>query len=195
MKGKYRLAIVLVLTLVGGVEVYLGWSGRYGASSERSSRTPSPSPMEYFPHLKPGDPAVAFEAQRLPGGTQQIESPAEGPPTYLFVLSLTCGTCAKTVPKWNRLARELDGRARVFGIVLGSYQREQELLEEKGLAFPVVRFPNRETMERYKANKVPQTIVVAPGGTVESNVMGELTDDDIDELLSRASARGGGLSS
>jgi len=42
---------------------------------------------------------------------------------------------------------------------------------------------------------VPQTIVVAPGGTVESNVMGELTDDDVDELLSRASARGGELSS
>lgn len=186
LKGRHQLAIVIALVLFGGIEVYV-WRGEEQGSPEtpREAAT-AVTPMEYFPHLRPGDEVVAFEAERLEGGTERIEYPADGPKTYLFVLSLTCGTCAKTIPKWNRLAQELDGSARVFGIVLGSYQREQQLLKEKGLAFPAIRFPSKEIMQQYKASKVPQTILVAPGGTVESNRIGELTDDDVDELLARA---------
>lgn len=170
--------------MVGGIEVYV-WKTGQVEKTANNEQAPAIHPLEHFPHLTPGDEVVAFEATRLEGGTKRIEYPPEGKKTFLFLLSPSCGACAKTVPKWNRLASELEGRARVLGIVLGRYQSEQERLREKRLAFPVVRFPSREIMNRYKAYKVPQTIVVVPGGKVEENILGELTDQQVDELVAR----------
>ncbi len=183
MTRKRWLAVALLFLAVGGIELYIWQSGRHPGEPSSSAEAGAIHPLEHFPRLKPGEQAVAFEAERLGGGSERIDYPPDGPKTYLFQMSLTCGSCARTVPKWNRMALELEGRARVLGIVLGSYQREQELLEKKKLTFPAVRFPSREIMNAYKANKVPQTIVVAPGGTVEENVMGELSDQQVEELV------------
>ena len=43
-------------------------------------------------------------------------------------------------------------------------------------------------MNAYKVNKVPQTIVVAPGGTVEENVVGGLTDRQVEEVVALTKA-------
>ena len=145
-------------------------------------------PLEYFPHLEAGDEVPPFVAENLKGGTEAIDYPADGQKTFLFVLSPNCGSCLKMVPKWNRIVREIGDRARIFGLVVGSYQSEQKLLEQKELEFPALRFPNEELLRRYKLNKVPQTILVAPGGRVEKNVQGELTDAQVEDLLDRVSA-------
>ena len=188
MTGTRWLAVALLLLALGGIELYVWQSGKQPSERASSAETRAIHPLEGFSHLKPGEQAVAFEAERLDGGSERIDFPLDGPKTYLFLMSLTCGTCARTIPKWNRMALELEGRARVLGIVLGSYQREQELLEKKELTFPAIRFPSKEIMNAYKVNKVPQTIVVAPGGAVEENVVGGLTDRQVEELVALTKA-------
>ena len=186
MSGKRWLAIALLLLGVGGIELTIWRNGQRNSGSSSYTETRAIQPLEDFPHLKPGEQALEFEAERLDGGSERIDYPLDGPKTYLFLMSPTCGKCARTVPKWNRMASQLEGRARVLGIVLGSYQTEQRLLEKKVLAFPAVRFPSKEILNAYKVKKVPQTLVVAPGGTVEESVMGALNDQQVEELVALA---------
>ena len=62
------------------------------------------------------------------------------------------------------------------------------------LDVPAVRFPSKETMNAYKLKSVPQTIVIAPGGTVEENIVGGLTDRQVEDLWALAKS-GDGTSS
>ena len=107
----------------------------------------------------------------------------DGGKTLFFVLSPSCGTCERTIPTWNRIARQSKAPVRIFGLVVGSYQGEKRLVEEDRLEFPVLRFTEKETLQQYKISKVPQTILVAPGGKVEKAIVGKLTDEQVDDLL------------
>lgn len=188
MKDKHWLALAVGLAAVGAIEIYLWQSGR----EEANPPSPMPaSPLEFYPHLRPGETAPAFDAERLGGGRERIDFPEKGGKTFLFILSLTCGTCAKTVPLWNRLARESEGRARVFGVVVDTYQNELELMRQKNIAFPTVRFPSKAVQLRYKVTKVPQTLLIGPGGKVEKAIVGLLSDAQVEELLDQAVPGGG----
>ena len=69
-------------------------------------------PAEYVAHLEPGEVAPAFDASRFGGGQERVDYPANGGKTFVFVMSLTCGACTKTVPHWNRIADATRGQAR-----------------------------------------------------------------------------------
>jgi hypothetical protein len=188
MKDKRWLALLLLI-LVGGIELYVWKTGVHrSATQEGAAEDPA---LVYLPHLKPGEQVTEFVAENLEGGTRPIGYPADGKKTILAIVSVTCDMCAENVPMWNRMARELGDRANMYAIVLGDYQQKKGLLREEKLEFPAVRFPNRETAEEYKAFKVPQTIVVGPGGRVEDNLIGVLTEAQIGELVARATADDG----
>jgi peroxiredoxin len=186
VKQKHWLALAVFLGVVVGVELYVF---RGGPSAEESSVAPNFDPMTYFPHLEPGEIAPAFEGEYVGGGKESIGYPEGGGKTLLFVLSPSCGTCAKTIPKWSQLAAQLEPPARVFGLVIGSYQGEQRLMKDKSITFPLLRFPNRSVVEQYKISKVPQTILVAPGGRVEAAILGELNGSQVKDLLHRLAGR------
>ncbi len=183
MKQKSWLALAAVIIIVVvGVELYV-W--RSGPSEELSEDVPNFDPMTYFPHLQPGEIAQAFEGEYIAGGVESISYPDDGGMTLLFVLSPSCGTCAKTIPLWNQLAAQIEPPARVFGFVMGTYQGEKRLLEEKRLDVPLLRFPSPIVVKQYKITRVPQTILVRPGGKVETAILGELDSSQVRGLLER----------
>lgn len=192
MKEKHWLLLAAVLLAVGAVELYL-W---HGSRAEESPPPTKVNPLEYYPRLATNEIAPVFEADRIEGGRVRVEFPEDGGKTFLFVLSLTCGTCEKNVPYWNRLARESAGKVRTFGLVVDrlEYQREQALLKEKAFHFPALRFNDKDLVLRYKVTKVPHTILVGPGGRVEKTIVGALTQEQFEDLLARARADAGGAS-
>ncbi len=183
MKQKNWLALAAVIIIVVvSVELYV-W--RSGPSEELPDGAPTFDPMTYFPRLQPGEIAQAFEGEYIAGGVESISYPEDGGMTLLFVLSPSCGTCAKTIPLWNQLAAQIEPPTRVFGFVIGSYQGEKRLLEEKRLDVPLLRFPSPNVVQQYKITRVPQTILVGPGGKVETAILGELDSSQVRGLLSR----------
>lgn len=179
MKAREWQAIVAVVAVVVGIELTLVLSD-----------DPPPEPaaetgetLANYPRLGPGENVPAFEAENFAGGRERIDFSAEGGKTFLFILSPTCGSCRNTLPLWNRLAGEIEGRARVYGLVMGSYQRGKELLEEGRLGFPALRFTHQDVIQSYKVRRVPQTILVAPGGHVIEAVVGELSEAQVEDFL------------
>lgn len=184
MKEKYWALLAVLLMAAGGVELYLLERG----PEKQESLTPS----EYFPHLKPGEKVPAFDADRFGGGKERLDYPSTGGKTLVFVMSLTCGSCLKTMPHWNRIASETRGQTRTVGVVIGKYENEDELLKEKELGFPVYRFPDEKMQLVYKVSRVPQTLLIGPGGKVEQAIVGELSDAQIADLIGRAKTAGSG---
>ena len=184
MKAKHWQAIVAVLAVVVGIEIYLVLSD--DPPPEPAAETGGTAAN--YPHLGPGENAPAFEAENFSGGRERVDFSVEAGNTFLFILSPTCGSCRNTLPLWNRLAGEIEGRARVYGLVMGSYQRGKELLEEGRLGFHALRFTNQDVIQSYKVRRVPQTILVAPGGHVIEAVVGELSEAQVKEFLRLAGA-------
>jgi len=179
VKAKQWQAIVAVLAVVVGIELYL-----------LLSDDPPPEPaaesgetIASYTHIGRGENVPAFEAEDFAGGRERIEFSAEGGKTFLFILSPTCGSCRDTLPHWNRLAGEMEGRARIYGLIMGSYQRGKELHDEGSLGFPALRFTKQEVVQSYKVRRVPQTILVAPGGHVIEAVVGELSEAQVEDFL------------
>jgi hypothetical protein len=188
MNRRRWIALVVGLGVVSAIEVYV-WM----ETTETEESPPIEfNPLEYFPHLEPGDVVSAFDAEKPDGGIENIEY-SDNRKTLLFVLSSTCGTCRKNLPYWNRILGEIQGDVRVFGFIVGggsSYQKEQALLDSGEIRFPVFRFRDEETRARYKATKVPQTILIGRAGKVEMCLMGLLSDEQVDELLGRLRSSG-----
>ncbi len=188
MKERHWFLLAVVLLAVGAVELYL-WQGSQAVESPPPTKV---NPLDYAPRLQTNEIAPVFEADRMEGGRVRVEFPESGGKTFLFVLSLTCGTCQKNLPYWSRLARESGVKVRTFGLVVDKleYQKEQALLKEKALDFPALRFTDKALMLSYKVTKVPHTILVGPGGRVEKTIVGALTQEQFEDLLARARAGG-----
>jgi cytochrome oxidase Cu insertion factor (SCO1/SenC/PrrC family) len=179
-KEKVWVVVAMLLAAVGVVEIYL-WTSENpgGVATSRNAASE---------HLEPGATAPSFEAVAYSGERKRIDYPASGPKTLVFIISLTCDTCTRTVPHWNRLAREAVERARTLGVVIGNYDNEMDLLRSKNLAFEAVRFSHPNTQFLYKVTRVPQTLLIEPGGKVEKVVLGELGAQDISDFLRRIGA-------
>lgn len=183
MKRRHWVALVVVLTAVGAIELYI-WQSRRPAGHEPgmavSAERKSP------PQLEPGDRVPSFEAENLRGGVMRVEYPADGR-TFVVFLSPTCSICKKTLPQWERLAREVEGRAQVYSVMVGGeYESDQIFLTSHQPSFPLLRMRDPETRRRYKPARVPQTILVGPEGWVEEVIIGALSDSQVDELVLRA---------
>jgi thiol-disulfide isomerase/thioredoxin len=191
MSMKRWVPVVVGIAVVGAIEVYL-WT----ANTDQEEPPPKFNPLEYFPHLQPGDIVPALEVEGSDGGKQAIDY-SKDPKTLLFVLSATCGTCKKMIPVWNRLAREAPDGIPAFGLLVSgsshySYQTEQILLESGELEFPTFPCRDGEMLKQYKVSKVPQTLLVRSGGEVELCLMGLLSEAGVDEILARLEPVGEG---
>ena len=89
MTNRRWIALVLGLAVVSAIEIYVWTSG-----TETESAPIRFNPLDYFPHLEPGEIVPAFDAENQDGDIERIEY-AETGKTLFFVLSATCGTCHK----------------------------------------------------------------------------------------------------
>ena len=106
------MALVVGLCVVSAVEFYV-----YKAHTETEPPPAPVNPLEYFPHLRPGEVVPAFDAEKPDGVVERIAYSENGN-TLLFMLSATCGTCHENLPYWNRIIREVQGEVRVLGVLL-----------------------------------------------------------------------------
>jgi peroxiredoxin len=106
--------------------------------------------------------------------------------TLLLIFSTTCPACDLQFSEWNRLAAKLKGKkVSMYGISLNNKEEATTFLQKKLPEFPVLIPANQAMNRSYRANTVPQTMLVAKHGSVEWLKLGRLTEDDVSWLLTK----------
>ena len=143
--------------------------------------------------LHSGSVVPPFRGATLEGDSLTIgEAPDSLGRQLLFVFTTTCRYCEATLPTWARLAdsarRLPPWRIQVVGISLDSVEQSRRYVEAHGISYPIVQFPNRKYQRLYRANRVPETVVVDSEGNVIFARLGVLSDPLVLDSVYRALA-------
>lgn len=121
--------------------------------------------------LKLGTTVPPISAKRVDHADAAIETidyNSTGRPTVLYVLSPTCGWCAKNESSIKQLIAEKGGEYRFIGISLNE-EGAAEYDSAHGLGVPLYTGLSEDMKKAYKMGGTPQTIVVSPQGVVVAN--------------------------
>lgn len=135
-----------------------------------------------------GDPLPPLAVTR-PDGTAVTLDGFRGKVTVLNVWAVWCAPCRQELPNLDRLSRRLDPvRFQVVGL---SVDRDryllQEFLRDHPLGFSVVQDTQRHVAHRLGVTRLPNTLLIAPDGTLAARVAGARAWDTpkVEELLQR----------
>lgn len=116
-----------------------------------------------------GDLVAAFDGQALDGTMKRVAFDAKGSTVLLFFLS-SCPTCHRMIPEWNRAFQRRSQGLAVVGVLMD--REPPGFFSRYPVAFPVVRAPGREFLQRLKVSRAPLMLRVARGGRVEDVAVG-----------------------
>ena len=115
----------------------------------------------------------------------------DGKLTLLVFWSPDCGHCKKELPAINAYYKTHREDLNIVGIVrtkdAGFRQRTTDFIRLHELEFPVVTDDTSQTWDDFKVVTTPTTVVVAPGGLVDSVLLG--SEVNLAEELSKSKTR------
>lgn len=137
------------------------------------------------PSAQTGDIVPTFRSVDLAG--QPTELVFDGTKkSLIFVFSPACDTCMNEISTWNKIATQAASRScLVRGISLDSLDESQERLKNQSVRFEILIMPSMSIRRAYRVVSIPQTMLLSALGTVDWVHYGALTDDAVDELLSK----------
>lgn len=137
----------------------------------------------YIPHLLVGDKIEYFELVGMTGEPVDLELLNPDQPTLIFIFSRPCTTCDKNIEYWKKIARMVEGRADVFGIILAAPEVAIDFAEKAKLRFEVYVPNNIDSfIEHFHARlNISQTILYQ--GMVRQLYIGELTGELAGRLI------------
>ncbi len=170
MVPRSRTALTLIFFVLSGA----------GASAPGQAPAPSPPPA-----LAAGDTIPAFEAEGLNGVTYTIAFPKDGPTTVLLVFLASCPHCRAMLPVWSQAFDKKPEGLKVQAIMLD--RAPAGFFAFHKVSFPVLMaLDRRDVSQKLKANRVPMTVRIKPGGVVEDVGQGELDAERLTQLFRAA---------
>ncbi len=139
---------------------------------------------ELYPHLIKGEKVGYFDLMDKNSHRTEIEILKENNISLIFIFKLPCSTCSGNILYWNRIARILNGKVKIYGIVPGIPSQMFDLLNEAKLNFKIY-IPN-DFNKFIKKNKVKTNLsytIVCLKGKIILNIPGNLTGDDYLEIV------------
>lgn len=130
------------------------------------------------------------DLERLDGtGTYTVNGAGE--PRVLNLWATWCAPCRAELPAFDAVAARVD-EVEIIGVNVGDTGDDaSELVTELGLSFPQVLDPVASVQRALKITGMPATIFVDDTGEVLSVHNGELTEDELTELLDEFYGLGG----
>lgn len=116
-----------------------------------------------------GEVIAPFDAQSIDGSTKRIGFEAKGSTVLLFFLS-SCPTCHRMIPEWNRAFGRKPQGLQVVGVLMD--HESPGFFQTMPVAFPVVRAPGREFLQKLKVSRAPLMVRVGRGGKIEDVALG-----------------------
>jgi thiol-disulfide isomerase/thioredoxin len=127
-----------------------------------------------------GDVVPPFETTGIDGKPRKIDFPKGSKTVLLFFLS-GCPSCHKMIPEWNRAYQRRPEGLEVVGVLMD--QEPPGFWSTMAITFPVVRSPGRQFLRSLSVNRVPLTLRVVGGGTIEDLVLGVTDPIRLGELF------------
>jgi thiol-disulfide isomerase/thioredoxin len=116
-----------------------------------------------------GDVVPPFETMGIDGKPRKLDFP-EGSKTVLLFFLSGCPSCHKMIPEWNRAYKRRPEGLEIVGVIMD--QEPPGFWSTMSIAFPVVRSPGRQFLRNLNVNRVPLTLRVGAGGTIEDLALG-----------------------
>ncbi len=132
-----------------------------------------------------GTPAPKLRLTTLDGRTLDLAA-YRGRPVMLNFWATWCGPCAREFPL---LRRTLDQRRSQGLVILGvlvndSAGNARKFMRDHGGTWPSGIDQGARAAAAFRVAGLPETVFVHKDGTLASRVLGELTQDDLEEQLS-----------
>ena len=176
---KHLNLILMVVVVLMGIEIlYLVRQNNRLAAVVRD-------PKQVFKTLESGDTVPVIRTFDLEGNNLNLQYGAEEPHTFLFWFAPGCYSCDENLEFWNSLYLEYasDG-ARFVGMCACEPDDAREVVVKHGLEFAVTCATDPFIVEMYKGNALPQTVHIAPEGTISKVWTGPLVEGQKEEILS-----------
>jgi peroxiredoxin len=137
--------------------------------------------------LAVGDKAPDFTAVSMTGETIQL-SDWEGSPIILRFWSTDCKYCRADTPIFNLyFSQYKDKELRMLYVNTGSDSIEEikSFVTELDIVFPVIAVGGAALGEQYNVKIVPQTIFIAPDGTILTAILGGVGEAEFSEIFGK----------
>lgn len=169
-------------TLADGI---FAWSAPAGAREASASAGDDGEPGSAAKELT-GKPAPDFTLQQVAGGKIHLKDTL-GSVVVLDIWATWCPPCVEGLPHIDALAKEYkDKGVKAFAI---NAQEDEEtvkkFIEAKKLTLPVLLDPTGDVNTRYKAEAIPETIVIGKDGVIR-NVFVGLAEDEVHKAVDDA---------
>ena len=135
--------------------------------------------------LAVGDKAPDFTAVSLTGETIRL-SDWKGSPTILRFWSTDCKYCRADTPIFNHYFTKYENKGlRILYVNTDSGPTEeiQSFVNDLDIVFPVVAEGGAALGAQYNVKIVPQTIFIAPDGTILTAILGGVGEAEFTEIL------------
>lgn len=149
-----------------------------GAALAQPARAQSVADLNQAPTL--GSTFPSFDATAIDGAPRHFGYP-KGTTTVLLFFSSGCPVCHRMIPEWNRAYERRAQGVEIVGVLVD--REPPGFFQAMPVAFPVVRLPGNDFARVNKINRVPLTLRVAAGGTIEDLGLGVLDPIRLGELL------------
>lgn len=135
--------------------------------------------------IRMGDQAPAFKANDLKGQAVALENHAGKPVVLRFFLP-DCKYCRADTVVFNDYYQTYKDKG--LGVIYINTDPKpgevQKFVNELKITFPVVLDPDRKIADQYRVQVVPQTIVLDPAHRVIGAILGGVSKEELDKLLS-----------
>ena len=135
--------------------------------------------------IRMGDQAPTFTANDLQGQAVALENHAGKPVVLRFFLP-DCKYCRADTAACNDYYQTY--KAKGLGVIYINTDPKpgevQKFVNELKITFPVVLDPDRKIADQYRVQVVPQTIVLDPAHRVIGAILGGVSKEELDKLLS-----------
>lgn len=138
--------------------------------------------------LRGGMYVPAFRSVTTAGEPATVVDGTEGR-QVLFLYNTSCEYCVQNIPAWKDLAERLadEPSVQVYGISSHSAEETRRYAAEHQLGYPTVLLEPRNLRSMFRADWVPQTVVVDGEGLILHARLGVLdTSAAIDSVVAAA---------
>jgi peroxiredoxin len=177
-KNWFSLLLILIVIIMGLEIVYL-------MDQNRKLRGTISNFTYFTGTLERDDSVPPFRAYDLNGEIVEIAYSSDQPYTLLVWFSPSCSACDDNLHFWNELYLDYNsGHIRMLGMCADDTAAIHTLVEEYGLAFPIVGLDDHSLVEAYNGYTLPQTMLISPQGSVRGVWRGSLDEKRRESVIS-----------
>ena len=136
--------------------------------------------------LAVGDSAPLFSLQSIDGKSLNLED-LKGSPVLLRFFLTDCKFCRADTPVFNDFYKKYNkkGLKVLYVDSLGIEEKTvKAFAKELGILFPVAQDHGGEVTRNYRVRALPQTIVLDPEHKIQAAILGGVSTEELNRLLS-----------